>query len=79
MVLGFDKGCKKKNRNGEKKEGREIYLGALVEENVNIRRTLKWWVTARFLEVSNTFQLIITKNDEKRRLSFLCKKIKFAT
>ena len=49
MVLGFDKGCKKK------KEGREIYLGGLVEENININRTLKWWVTARFLEASNTF------------------------
>ena len=55
MVLGFDEGCKKKNRNGEKKEGREIYLGGLVEENININRTLKWWVTARFLEASNTF------------------------
>ena len=49
MVLGFDKGCKKK------KEGREIYLGGLVEENINIKRTLKWWVTARFLEASDTF------------------------
>ena len=55
MVLRFDKGCKKKNRNGEKKEGREIYLGGLVEDNININRTLKLWVTARFLEASNTF------------------------
>ena len=41
MVLRFEKGCKKKNRNGEKKEGREIYLGGLVEDNININRTLK--------------------------------------
>ena len=54
MVLGFDKGCKKKIEM-EKKKGREIYLGGLVEENINIKRTLKWWVTARFLEASNTF------------------------
>ena len=76
MVLGFDNGCKKNIEMEKKKEGREIYLGGLVEENINIRRTLKWWVTAKFLEASNTFQLIITKNDEKRRLSFLCKKNK---
>ena len=56
MVLGFDKGCKKK-------EGREIYLGGLVEENINIKRALKWWVTPRFLEASDTFQLTITMND----------------
>ena len=49
------KDVRKKKRNGEKKEGREIYLGKLVEENININRTLKWWVTARFLEASNTF------------------------
>ena len=55
MVLGFDKGCKKKKRNGEKKWGREIYFGGLVEENINIKRALKWWVTARFLEASDTF------------------------
>ena len=63
MVLGFDKGCKKKKRNGEKKQGREIYFGGLVEENINIKRALKWWVTARFLEASDTFQITITKND----------------
>ena len=39
----------------EKKRGEEIYLGGLVEENINIKRTLKWWVIARFLEASNTF------------------------
>ena len=63
MVLGFDKGCKKKKRNEEKKQGREIYFGGLVEENINIKRALKWWVTARFLEASDTFQIKITKND----------------
>ena len=25
MVLGFDKGCKKKNRNGEKKRGGNLF------------------------------------------------------
>ena len=55
MVLGFDNGYKKNIEMEKKKEGREIYLGGLVEENINIRKTLKWWVTARFLEASNTF------------------------